>query len=447
MAVVIIVIYVLLFMLLQRSRMNKIACRSGILILSFWSLCLLVSTFNPYGLFPVSPYVYVLLILNVVSFTIGFLSKRNKYKSLYAVNFDFGIDKFLSSKIYIIAMICIIVITWFLTYQQRSFVLMYNLGYLRQNFYTAMFAGKPLLAFIYVNLLQPAYELSLFLLCYLIVYNRNLKHILLLALFVIPFMFISGGRTRAMMLVFYFAFIVIGNTLFNKAKDTSSVLNFKFKHFLGVTIGFVCLFLLFSYTSVLRLGADELDKESMSAGIEKSVTQICTYCTGSFRAFEYALDHDYVENIDGFKFGRATFGGLESFMERILRHLTGLQLPNITEKTVMMLQNNEITVGNGVQSEFNYAYTNALYHYFDFGVFGVVLFPFLFGRFFKRYLDFAWANPSVYSLALVAYLFEIGIYSVFSLLTATDPASIPYILLLIYLAKQNKKSLHRVSKV
>ena len=427
--------------------MNKIACRSGILILSFWSLCLLVSTFNPYGLFPVSTYVYVLLILNVVSFTIGFLSKRNKYKSLYAVNFDLGIDKFLSSKIYIIAMICIIVITWFLTYQQRSYVLMYNLGYLRQNFYTAMFAGKPLLAFIYVNLLQPAYEFSLFLICYHIVYRRDIKHILLLSMFVIPFMFISGGRTRAMMLFFYFAFIVIGNTLLNKANDTSSILNFRVKHLLGITFGFVCLFFLFSYTSVLRLGADELNKESMSAGIEKSVTQICTYCTGSFRAFEYALDHDYVDKIDGFKFGRATLGGIESFVERIVRHLTGIQMPNVTDKTVMMLQNNEVIVGNGEESEFNYAYTNVLYNYFDFGVFGVIFFPFLFGRFFKKYLDFACANPSIYSLALIAYLFEIGIYSVFSLLTATDPASIPYILLLIYLAKQNKKSLHRVSKV
>ena len=425
--------------------MNKLASRSGILILSFWSLCLIVSTTNPYGLFPVSTYIHVLLILNVVSFTIGFLSKRNNYNSLSNVNCDFGIDKFLSSKLYRITMIFIIVITWFLTYQQRSFVLMYNLGYLRQNFYTAMFAGKPLLAFIYVNILQPAYELSLFLLCYLIVYKRDLKHIILLALFVIPFMFISGGRTRAMMLVFYFAFIVIGNSLFNKAKDTSSVLNFKIKHFFSVTIGFVCLFLLFSYTSVLRLGAEELDNESMSAGIEKSVTQICTYCTGSFRAFEYALEHNYVDIIDGFKFGRATFGGLESFMERIVRHLTGLQLPNVTEKTVMMLQSNEVIVGTGEESEFNYAYTNALYHYFDFGAFGVVLFPFLFGRFFKRYLDFAWAYPSVYSLALVAYLFEIGIYSVFSLLTATDPASIPYIIVLIYFAKRRKT--HNVFKI
>ena len=439
MFILILIVFFILLVLLKGKKMTSMAKRSAITIVSFWSLCLFVSTFNPFGLYDVSSYVYLLLILNVCCFAFGFVSKNDAKNQKRAEIFDFGIENLLESKIYLISILFSITVTWYLTYNQRSVVAIYNLGYLRENFYVLMFEGKPLLAFIYVNLLQPAYEFALFLLCYLLVYKRNIKHIILLSLFIVPFMFISGGRTRAMMIVFYFAFIVLGNNLFNKAKETNSFLSLKFKHILGVSIIFLFLFLLFSYTSVLRLGAEELDKESMSAGIEKSATQICTYCTGSFRAFQYSLEHDYLNEIGGLKFGRATFGGLESFLERIIRHLLGIQMPNVTEQTVNMLQTNEITVGSGVQSSFNYAYTNLIYNYCDFGVFGILLFPFLFGRFFKRFLDFAWNYPSIYSLALVAYLFEIGIYSVFSLLTATDPASIPYIILLIMLSKKNKR--------
>lgn len=443
MSIVILIVFFILFMLLKGNKMTSIAKRSAIVIVGFWSVCLFVSTFNPFGLYDVSSYVYLLLILNVCVFTFGFLSKREEERNRLYGKFDLGIDNLLESKIYLSFITFSIIVTWYLTYQQRSVVSLYNLGYLRDNFYVVMFEGKPLLAFIYVNLLQPAYEFALFLICFLLVYKRNIKHIILLTLFIAPFMFISGGRTRAMMIVFYFTFIVLGNNLFNRAKQITSTLYFSYKHVFGVSIIFVFLFLLFSYTSVLRLGAEELDKESMSAGIEKSATQICTYCTGSFRAFQYALDHDYLNEIGGIKLGRATFGGLESFSERLIRHLTGFQIPNVTERTVIMLQTNEITVGSGVQSSFNYAYTNLIYNYFDFGVFGILLFPFLFGRFFKKYLDFAWNNPSVFSLALVAYLFEIGIYSVFSLLTATDPASIPYIIILIILSKKykNKKTI------
>ena len=51
-------------------------------ILSFWTIwfiSLVISTFNPYGLYPVSDEVYVIMLLNVSAIILGFSSvKVNK---------------------------------------------------------------------------------------------------------------------------------------------------------------------------------------------------------------------------------------------------------------------------------------------------------------------------------------------------------------------------------
>ena len=47
------------------------------LYLIWWAILLFISTFNPYGLFPVSEYIYGILILSIFCFSLGFISNKN----------------------------------------------------------------------------------------------------------------------------------------------------------------------------------------------------------------------------------------------------------------------------------------------------------------------------------------------------------------------------------
>lgn len=437
-SIYILLIYLFLLFAITKSKQSRIAKRMLYVIVSYWMISLFVSTFNPYHLYPVSFNTYFWLTVNVSSFVIGYLSIRGNSKLDYdRITVPIGVDRlFKSYKFWGLLVICI-AFTLYIYSQQSAVVLAYNIGYLRQNFAELMFTGKPMLSFVYMTLLKSFYEFTLFLGLYLIIYKRDFTKIAVLLIFIVPFMFLAGGRTRAMMVAFYFIFLLIFSPLLNHAQETKSPLTFRLKHVFFISISLFLLFILFSYTSMIRLGYTDFSFEALREGVDKSLLQLCSYSIGPFRAFDIATHSNYIDMVGGYKFGQASIGGLESFLERIIRHLIGVQIPNVNESTLQYLQDTTISVGTHDVTDFNFAYTNAIYHYFDFGYIGIIIWPFLFGRFFCRQTIKAEKNPSLPTLVLVAFLFEIAIYSVFSLLTV-EPFAIPYIIFLLVLIKINK---------
>ena len=70
--------YIVLFFLLMVVLVwflvrDKLSQKTIIAYLSWWSLWLVISTLNPFGVFPVANRVYLLLLLNVFMFTLGFV--------------------------------------------------------------------------------------------------------------------------------------------------------------------------------------------------------------------------------------------------------------------------------------------------------------------------------------------------------------------------------------
>lgn len=414
-------------------------------------MVLVISSLNPYGLHPVSARTYLLMLLNIGSFVLGFAVMRVKFNSdLIKKGVPSGVNEFLQSKKLKILLIICVSSTLYIYYLQSSVVVLYNLGYLRDNFYELMFEGKSWLAFLYVCILSPMFDILLIVFFYLVIYCRRWKYIYSMLAFIIPFVFLAGGRTRAMMLSVYFLFACISNCLLNEFPETKKKLVFGRRQILLVSIMIIGLFSVFVYTSSLRLGNTEASKDAMKMGLEKSLTQMCTYSVGPIRAFDYALDHNYLEKIGGYKYGRATIGGLESFIERTLRHGAMIDFQSVTKETVQYLQENDIVIGKGNENSFNFAYTNAIYHYFDFGASGILVFPFIFGFLFHYYVKILSYYKTFPAFLLVGLFFEISIYSVFSLRTATDPGLIPlFVLLMLWIKKDIRKRviLSRPSKL
>lgn len=419
-----------MIVVIKNSRKSIFSKRMLYVITSYWMLSLFVSSFNPYNMYPVSNSTYFWMVANVSFFLLGFLSYKN-HKTTNYYDETIHIDELFKNKLFLAFLIVCIVFTLYIYHEQNAVIFAYNIGYLRENFAELMFEGKPMLSFIYMTVLKAGFEFSLFLALYLLIYKRDFHKIIPLLLFLVPFIFLSGGRTRAMMIAFYFVFLLVGNKLYNRVADTNSVLTFKLKHIIGTVIALLLIFLLFSYTSMLRIGYTELSLEALKEGVDKSLLQMCSYSVGPFRAFDIAIEKDYLNIVGGLKYGQATLGGLESFLERIIRHAFGLQIPNVNDSTLVYLQDTEITVGANEVTYFNFAYTNAIYHYFDFGYFGIVIWPLIFGRFFSKYTIIAESNPYIPSLALLAFCFEMAIYSVFSLLTV-QPFALPYMFVLLF---------------
>lgn len=432
-------VYSSFIFLIRFSNQSKLSKRMLYVIISYWMLSLVISSLNPYHLNPVSVDTYFWMVVNVGSFLTGYLLYNQHINSVkFKPASNFNIDSLFKSKWFLLLLITCTLFTLYIFYQQRLIVLSYNIGYLRENFAELMFTDKPLLSFVYMTLLKAFYDFSLFLAFYLLVYKRDYVKIVLLLIFIVPFIFLSGGRTRALMLSFYLIFVLICNNTFNNFSDTKFQINFRIKPVIFSVLGIVLIFILFSYTSMLRLGYTDLSLEGFGLGVDKSLMQMCTYSVGPFRAFDQAIDKDYLDLVGGLKYGQASIGGIESFLERIFRHAFGVQLPNVNKSTLVFLQEEVINVGTNEVTDFNFAYTNAIYHYFDFGYIGIIVWPFLFGLFFSKYSSIAERYPSIPAFALLSFLFEIALYSVFSLLTV-QPFAMPYIICLIVLIKLNVK--------
>lgn len=121
-------------------------------------------------------------------------------------------------------------------------------------------------------------------------------------------------------------------------------------------------------------------------------------------------------------------GGIDNLLKLVIHYLGG-SYTIAHDEIGHLLQNSKISVGNGII--FNYAYTNIIFHYLDFGYVGVLLFPFLYG-FIVRYSIYKFTQkPTLLTLGIMIYLVYISMFNIFSW-EFQKPSSIIYVLLLLF---------------
>lgn len=183
------------------------------------------------------------------------------------------------------------------------------------------------------------------------------------------------------------------------------------KLLLPFIILFSLIYVVMSYLTAFRRGLLEFTLDNILDGASKLNENFVTYLTLPFRLFDYSIQKDYLSQLGGFHYGLVSFDGIDRYAKLFLR-LFSIDIPTIYEKTTLMFQDTWICVSKDLIV--NYAYTNAVYHYLDFGIVGVFFIPFAFSAFFRWIVKMFYIQKSTLVLCLMFYLFFILIHTIFS---------------------------------
>ena len=429
MLIIIVVLFILMFSIgVRLNKKLKVANRFLLFALILWFICLSLSTINLYDLYEVSTSTYLLLLLDVISFFLGYCSIRAvSDKGDSSISFD----SLLQSRIYKVFLCFCTIVSVYMAVTQYNIIAAYGLGIIREDFWDIMFERQPFwLAFAYTFILQGFFFFAIPLLMYCLENRSHIFDIICLTVFLFTFSFIAGGRVRFLYIVVGAIFYIISRYKVFRPSRVSYKLMIIF--IAGAVIAATAM-------STLRAGEQEVTGDNLSVGWKKNAEQAVTYNTGSFVALDRLLHSSKLDLIGGPYIFRATFGGWEEFMSKIGGKLFGKNFDHINKRTVYYFQDHTVMISNDIV--FNYAYTNLIYHYIDLGVFGVFLYPFLFGLFIKVLINRMNRTNSAYLFCLLSFLFIVVSQSPFTLLIV-KPFALPYILILLFLDyfKYRKKS-------
>lgn len=414
MRIVIVVLSFLLFSLIKVVIRDKLSFICVFCYLSWWLFWLFLSTFDPYDLFPVTTYSYLLLILNVLFFVLGFAISAQRIPPKYPISLKYSFKPLIcqSIKFKIILFVFIGIVYYY--FHKYLFVLtLYNAAEGRNT----MFEEGELFSSHYEILLynmavKPFFYFLSVLIAVLLIYFSN-KYLLVLSIvFLLLYSYIGSGRgayiTVLMMLGFAFLIksYVIESPLFYGVKF-STLKKMKIRLYILLVGCTVVLFV--SYITALRKGEIGFSFETLAIGFEEFFKQCVWYMTGPFRALDYALDQNYLDKTD-LLWGRSTFAGVDALV-KIVIHFFGGSYTSAGEITTMFLQENYIPVGNDITM--NFAYTCVMAYLFDFGFLGVIICPFLSGFFVRKaFLTFQ-RYPTFPMFVLCLFLFYAMIMTVF----------------------------------
>lgn len=397
---------------------DRLANRLLSIYIVWWMSLLFISTFNLYKLNPVSDSAYLLLLLNVAMFTTGLLASCSKQRSFTTSHFDLILNHGItfnnkSNKQRVVLPLSLL--TVLLGYYSYKYLNIINTqGVLEARnlrFFVGGLFGSTFEVMFYNYLIESVSYVMLFVISFRLVWGKVDKLLLSTAILYITFFAIIGaGRGILVELGFYLVYLYLIKKII-LYKSTSSKSRFVFRNPINKKISFIVavLVLLYSvtvYLTGLRTGLFELTLESFTEANSIFMEHISVYLTGSFRAFDYAF-HNYNESL-GFNFGRLTFAGLDEIIGNFYR-LAGADY-QIMNHISGAITGPNITIGKDY--EFNALYTCVYNYYFDFGVPGVILFPFLFGFIYHRIILTFERNPSTASLFMLIFVSVASISSV-----------------------------------
>ena len=426
MLLLIILFFILLYLYTSsviRDRLSK-----GIIytFLTIWFVSLTISTFNPYGLYPVSVLTYLILMLNVLSFTLGFSLfriERNAYYGKTGTICMNNIVRFVNNKVVVVSIIFASLLSLKTLIEYFSV-----LAYLNFNRDETLELYKENLSStdnIIINLILPPLFYSLnAILAYLLIYNRRYDKIAILSTYIIIYSMIGGGRTAFLILGIAFLLVSFMMDRIRINKSLSILL------LALVAISYLSM----SYMTALRYGYFEFSVSTLRVGAEMLNEQFVVYMTLPFRLLDYALNMDYLDKLGGYHYGIVSLDGLNRYLKIILERFS-IDIPAVYEKTTDFFQDNWVLVGKGRPA--NYAYTNVIYHYLDFGIFGVILFPFFFSILLRWTVKMFYRYGSVSAYCLLFYLFFVFVHTIFSW-HLNKGFSLGFILLMIFFIKKRK---------
>lgn len=413
---VIIITFVVFFILAKSHQFDPIAKLILYSYLSYWGIALFLSSINAYDVHPVKPTTYFLLLVNVLSFTLGMCLYKRKDSSpiLVESNSNHSIamlfELLLSNKFYLLFLFVADVFLAYIYSKQQVLLSIYDMSDIRVNVDELLFEGNSFLGLFNNIVISPISPIVLTVSCYALLFKRNkVLPLILSSIYIIISSLNSGSRGGVFRLIVYCVFLYMLRDIFvgkNNHKKQGS------PSWLLVLALSVAVIAIMSYMTAQRTyGINDFSWETIQMGFDSLMEQFVTYSIVPFKALDYSFDHNYFEILGGYKYGRCTFGFIDGFISLVLNYL-GIPFQSNSSVVIDLLQNNWIDCGGS--HTHNFAYSAVFMFYQDFGVLGVLIFPFIFGYtimvFISKFRDCY--NPFI--LVLLANFFYIALYSTFT---------------------------------
>jgi len=400
MTVVLLVFFICYFFIISKKNLDTPSKTIITLFSAYWAFSLIVSSIGVYGIDIPHLKTYIIFIINIISFTFGFLTINIRSKANVNKDHLLLLLKSMSNNKWIIILACIsaIYVLSKVAIYRNAIIVGETISSLRSEYYsseTNLFGSE----FPYVNLFLTAifvYLAPLF--SYLSFHKRGFLWVII-GLFLLGYVFIGGGR-------FGYVRIVLAIVFFELVLKVSSIKTSK----LIVTFSSiaVALFVLFAIVSGGRRG--EIDAQNaFEAGRDIALEQIVTYSSGPITAFDKSLEYDYVRKIGGFQYGRLTFSAIDVFINMVASHILGVSTQPALSK-LSFKQDSPIKIGPNYV--WNALYTCLLFFYLDFGILGAIFPPFFIGLLFRKFITCLYKRPSYSIIVIVFYFFRETMFSV-----------------------------------
>ena len=380
------------------------------IFLAFWCITLFLSNFNPFGLYDVSHRTYFLLLLFVISFCGGVFScKSLQIQHINCMDFSLLIERIIINKYFLLIIIFLDAVLLHLYIKEQAILSIYSVADVRVNLDELLYEGNSFLGLIRNMFILPLIPILSFLGTYLLMYNRKrLIPLFLILFFVVVSALLGGSRGGILKIAVYCVFMITCKCIFNNKQNKSSF----FLQFLKLSpIIIIILVVMSNMTAQREFDMHGFSWEGIKLGSESLAKHFVVYCVGPFRALDYSLNNNYLEIVDGYKWGKCSLGFIDGMLSLVLNSL-GIGYQPAYRPLAKLVQENWIYVGAG--ESFNFAYTALLFYYIDLGVLGIIIFPFIFGRIvsalFNKFV--ITCNPMI--LVLLSYLFTIMIDTIFT---------------------------------
>lgn len=409
--------------------------------LGYWSLSLVLSTFNPSRLYDVSASTYFILLLHLLLFVVGFSIIPPKSFKVHLNAGRYDVSSICNSWLFWVLFLVIVLFGVHLLITQSAVLAFYSTGNIKTDKLELLFEGSRLKYYFYDLICTPFFYFSMALFSYLLFYQKRMIHVkLALLTLIIIYSFIGGGRATVMLIVFFLLFFYFSGNRIHTSNSEVTPIKITLKSFL---LGFLIVGVIVSgmvyVTYIGQHGLNGVDIQEFQETSGEFANQIIVYSLGPFRAFDYALNHPLLYFNSGYHFCRVTFSGLDYFLS-LVSGVLGFPFTPINTISLSILQGNDIMVGHDLG--FNFAYTSVIFPYMDLGIAGVCIYGLLFGYLSRKFILLSYKKSSFYYLALLGFVFYMLMYTIFSNGLNKDYA-ILYIALLLYLAKKDIIKLSR----
>ncbi len=390
-----------------------------------WCVDMFVMSFGLYDLPKTSNEANSLLLFGNSMFVIGFLSKRINPKSKYELSsttLSQQVNHLLKNKILLLSLLVLTVYVLSLFAQFYTMVVFYqSLGDIRSEYYENDIYGY---AYTILNpyVINPLKVILPFILGYMLMNKTLIRKNIFAFVLILIFLFFSSSLSGSR-----FSYVKILLPIFFVTYLTKPKINVRKVILLGTFLYFFFIFI--SFITSARSG------DFNNNDTDESIKAIASYTFAPIAAFDYSLQHDYVEVIGGHGFGTLTFAAVENLFYSVVSKIGitySRPIGAVAETTQSYIRLSPSITWNAL-------YTWFLYFYLDFGIIGILFFPFLFGRIFRQLLSMIYKYNCIEFTILASNFFMIVVFSVFMWGLSSAGAFLTY-MILFYLGLRKTRS-------